>query len=638
MLELLKRIHAEQERIEDELQKEDPKLEFYNNFFKNITHGSIKSYYAIDKCDLVVATLAAYDSSLPFEAIQDAIYSNRGVIEDIDLDQYGTLIDSFYEIYFAEELDNVISILKSNKKPTQTECDQSDTKAIASIMMELAEAYGTTPPDFAKLLTVLEEEITVDTEKPKPWSFPLMQAISIIQMLMGTKDTYLAFTEKLNDKKFKKQLGTQQQKSAKSTLADFRKDFDDHMDTIKKYHNSLISAHKTRKRTLGREKQAYEEIAQEIYQMIKNPTQEVSPKKALKITNDELRKSILGAIYSHNLTIYQEREQEYQQLAANDSARYSILLANNGISPSNYEVGTIMGNSLNDVEQIIGYIKSMGINDPTTILRILQITNLETITNYTAMFQRGIISQELILENINMLNPKSEVYENAMRNLALIQNKKINPRYFTATAAALLAEHQTFKSNIDVLETYQLASSLRNGIDASFISKPDLQASIDLMIELGYEKQLEEKLELLNYKDKFKRLVLLKSLNIPVETLEELEDVLTTDKFFMPDSSIDDCIYNAVLYQLPKPTSEQQSKRTLDLSRLDQYQTSDRAYTIGGVIISKNKVATNIANSKQFKSPKERLLYGVLAGSILTEQEVEQVKQTLYPRKTMTKK
>ena len=106
----------------------------------------------------------------------------------------------------------------------------------------------------------------------------------------------------------------------------------------------------------------------------------------------------------------------------------------------------------------------------------------------------------------------------------------------------------------------------------------------------------------------------------------------------MPDSEIDDCIFNAVPYNLPEPISDQLSKRTLNLSRLEEYQTSDRAYTIGGVIISKNKVATNIANSKQFRKPSDRLIYGILHGSTLSEQEIEQVKQTLFPKKVMTKK
>lgn len=638
MLELLKLIHIEQERVEQELKEENPKLEFFENFFRTITHKSIKSYYEIDKCDLVVATLASYNSPLSLEQIKDAIYSNRNLIEDLNLDQYGNLASSFIEIYETEQVDEIASILKSNKRPTEEEQEESDAKKIAALMMGIAEAYNTTAPDFAKLFPILEEEIIDDTDFPRLWRFPLMQAISIIQLLSESKETYLEVTEKLEDKKIKKQFGNKYQKSAKEIIANFRKDFDTHMDTLRRYYDRLISANKSKKRQLGREKDSYKNIAQELYQMIKHPSQEITLKKAMAIPNDEIRRHVLEKIYAHNLSIYQEREKEYKELSANDVANYSVLLANNGISPSNYEVGTIMSNSLSDVENIIKKIKSIGIEEPTTILRILQITNLETISNYTSMFQRGIITQEIILENLSMLNPNSTTYENVMRNLALIQSKRINPRYFTLTSESLVAEHQTFKENLDVLERYQLISSLKTGMDASFIAQHNLQESIDLMIELGYEKQLEEKIELLNYKDKFKRLLLLKTLNIPVQSSEELETVLTTDKFFMPDSEIDDCIFNAVPYNLPEPISDQLSKRTLNLSRLEEYQTSDRAYTIGGVIISKNKVATNIANSKQFRKPSDRLIYGILHGSTLSEQEIEQVKQTLFPKKVMTKK
>lgn len=638
MLELLKLIHIEQERVERELKEEDPKIAFFENFFRTITHKSLKSYYGIDKCDLAVATLASYSSPLSLEQIKDAIYSNRNLIEDINLEQYGNLVSSYIEIYDAEQVDEITTILKSNKKPTKAEQQESITKSIAALMMDIAEAYNTTASDFAKLFPILEEEITVDTEIPKPWKFPLMQAIATIQLLAETKETYLEFSEKIEDKKIKKQLAPKHKKDAKEVISDFRKDFDIHIDTLRSYYNKIVNANKARKRSLGREKETYQAAAQEIYQMISHPNQEISSKKTLNISNDELRREMLKKIYEFNLAIYQEKEKEYKKLSANDSAKYSVLLANNGISPSDYEVGTVMRNSLSDVENIINTIKSIGIEDPITILRILQITDLQTMSNYAAMFQKGIISQEFILENITMLNPNSATYENVMRNLALIQNKKINPRYFTLTSKSLVVEHHTFKENLAILERYQLLPSLKTGMNASFIANHNLQESIDMMIELGYEKQLEEKIELLNYKDKFKRLLLLKTLNIPVESTEELESILTTDKFFMPDSQIDECIFNAVPYNLPTPISDETSKRTLKLSRLDEYQTSDRAYTIGGVIISKNKVQTNIANSKQYRKLSERLIYGVLHGSVLSEQEIEQVKQTLFSKKVKTKK
>ena len=224
--------------------------------------------------------------------------------------------------------------------------------------------------------------------------------------------------------------------------------------------------------------------------MISHPNQEVSPKKALNIPNDEIRREVLSKIYAFNLAIYQEKEKEYKELSANDSAKYSVLLANNGISPSDYEVGTVMRNSLSDVESIINTIKSIGIEDPITILRILQITDLQTISNYAAMLKKGIISQEFILENITILNPNSATYENVMRNLSLIQNKKINPRYFTSTSKTLAVDHHTFKENLAVLEKYQLLPSLKTGMNASFITNHNLQESIDMILDVADYKKV----------------------------------------------------------------------------------------------------------------------------------------------------
>ena len=55
-----------------------------------------------------------------------------------------------------------------------------------------------------------------------------------------------------------------------------------------------------------------------------------------------------------------------------------------------------------------------------------------------------------------------------------------------------------------------------------------LAAERDCLLELGYESNLEECLELLNHKDRFARLKLLKSLNMGVSTTEELFILPTT--------------------------------------------------------------------------------------------------------------
>ena len=59
MLSLLRQIHGEQSAIEEQLNLPNKKLEFFQEFFKKYQYGVMKNYYEMDKCDLILASLAA---------------------------------------------------------------------------------------------------------------------------------------------------------------------------------------------------------------------------------------------------------------------------------------------------------------------------------------------------------------------------------------------------------------------------------------------------------------------------------------------------------------------------------------------------------------------------------------------------
>lgn len=639
MLNILRQIHQEQTNIDQELQVPNKKLEFFQEFFKKYPYGVMKSYYEIDKCDLIIASLAASDSSLPIDTIIDAITSNKPIIDILDMDTYQTLAETYIKLMEFNAVEEVTAIIQSGIRPSKEDCEQYMTADLASILMSFAENMGVSCTDFAKLLQIFEYELTLDeNDKFVHKHLPLMQAIGTKRLLDETKESYTNFTETLGDAKYKKVASPSLKKTAKGTIQNLKNGINEHIDILKTYHEVLISNDKARKKKLIKDKQQYETVEHELYQLMRFPETIATDKTISKLSNPAIRMAALKVIYSHNLVIYQQCEQEYKELAANDASNYRILLANYGLAPSDYEVGTIMNNPLSDVEQMLEQLQRIDIKAPSVLLSILQTSNLETITNYTSLVQKGIITTSSLADNLTVLDPTSRDYENMMRNLASIQHKKVNPRYFSTTLDALLTDHQLFKANLETLETYELLPTLKTGINSSFMGIENLREAIDTLLELGYEKNLEEKIELLNYKDKFNRLRLLKTLNMEVSTTEELENVLTTDKFFVPDSMIDEYLYNAVPYHLPTPIGATTHKKTPDLSKLSEFQSTPRTYTIGGVIISKNKVANNLSSSKQFNKQSNRLLHSILSGSVLTDQEVESVITTLSDKKILVKK
>ena len=222
-----------------------------------------------------------------------------------------------------------------------------------------------------------------------------------------------------------------------------------------------------------------------------------------------------------------------------------------------------------------------------------------------------------------------------MRNLNLISKKKLNPHYFTESEEVLILPSQVFTTNLSVLEDYSLLPNIKTGMNLSFLKGEDLAEGIDTLLELGYEKNLEECLELLNYKDKFERLKVLKTLNIPVADTQTLIEVLTTEKFYIPDNEIPNYIYSASSYYMPKNIVEveEPKKKVSDVTRLSTFSNTERTYSFDGVLISKNKVHRNLSHILATGKPTERIIYGVL-----NDEEVSKVKTSLAPQKQIIKK
>ena len=639
MLSLLRQIHGEQSAIEEQLQLPNKKLEFFQEFFKKYQYGVMKNYYEMDKCDLILASLAADDDSIPFEELEEIINSNRLFFEGMDMDMYQTFADTYINLVERNALNEAYFHLINGFVPSEEECEEDIDKKTISLLMQIAETYEIPYRDFAKILKVFEYELALNTNEDgfAHAELPLMHALSTMRLLDETKEKYLGFTDVLTDPIYKKHMTPSLKQKTKSTMQGVKSAVEEHMSRLKRYYELLASEDKSTRRRLVKDQSQYSKVEQDLYKMLKFPETLASEKDILKLPNASIRIAALKQVYAHNLAIYQQKESEYNQLAANDASNYRILLANYGLSPSNYEVGTIMNNPLVDVENMLEQLQKVDIKTPAILLSILQTSNLETVSNFVGLVQKGIITTSALVDNLSALDPTSKDYENMMRNLSLVQQQKLNPRYFSTNLESLLADHQLFKTNLETLGKYDLVSSLKTGIDSTFIGKENLQEAIDTLLELGYESNLEECLELLNHKDRFARLKLLKSLNMGVSTTEELLTVLTTEKFIVPDSMIEDYLYNAVPFYIPTPNGST-TKRNMYLSKLDEFQTSSRTYTIGGVIISKNKVSSNLATQRQFARPSDRLLHGILSGSYLSNQEVESVITTLSDKKIYVKK
>lgn len=631
MIEILRMINKEKNLIDQELALPyDERILYYKNFLKKYKADTLTGALNTPKSELAIVILLEQIPELSIEAAKELVYANKGFFDRDEIEGMGQLEE------LVRKFSNDPKIYKKIRKMIISQDDYKLTSLLSeegrlsiilrhlideaniepSAFFSLVEFYNKNTDDFEKTLAILS--ILRDIETEQAFHGMMLQALgSGYGVKVKQKDL---------DKEVRRIIGN-----------------DYHIDRLLEPLTNVSKAsaqydlqRTDRHKELNRNKAAYETLETELYKAIQNG--EITNIKNLlkRVPSEAIRLEVLKLVYKHNQEIYNELANEYQILSANDASHYQMLLAKYGISPDCYEVGTVMENSIDDLERMLEIISKLQITAPSQLLSIIQNSNLETIENIHGLAERGIITANLLIDHQNLFNPSSEEYENFMRNLNLISKKKLNPHYFTASEEVLMLPAQVFTTNLSVLEDYSLLPNIKTGMNLSFLNGEDIATGIDTLLELGYEKNLEECLELLNYKNKFDRLKVLKELNIPVTDTQALIEVLTTDKFYIPDSEIPNYIYNAAAYHMPKNIVEveEPKKKVADVTRLSAFSNTERTYSFNGVLISKNKVHRNLSHVLATGNPTERIIYGVLKDATLSEQEVLKVVAAITPQKT----
>lgn len=630
MINILRMINEEKNLIDKELSKpDDERIVFFQNFFKKYKASTLSGAMKTPTHELAIAIILQRIPSLSVEEVTQAICNTKAIFDkdDENNEQLSTLVMKFADepamyrrikkILEAEEDYSLSSLLKKDGQlAIVVRHFLLDANIEPENFFTLVELYAKHRQVFCEALAILD--VLKEIERDQEFHNAMIRLIG--------EDAGIKVKNKDREKEVRKMIGK-----------DYNIDL--LLEPLTSASKACVEYELSRKdhqKTLGRNKKIYEALESELYQAIQKGEVTNISNMLKKVPSEKIRLAILKLVYTHNQEIYKQLTSEYQTLSANDASQYQILLERYGISPDSYEVGTVMENSIDNLTEMLEILSRLSITASQGLLTILQSSDLETVENIFALAERGIITGDLLTNHLGIFNPSSKDYENFMRNLDVINKQKLNPHYFTASEEMLTLPHQRFASSMKVLEEYELLSNLKTGMNLSFLKEEDLAPAIDTLLELGYEKNLEESLELLNYRDKFNRLRVLKALNIPVSSTEELIEVLTTPKFYVQDTEIPNYIYNAAQYHLPSNIVEvtEPKKKLSDVQKLSSFSETDRTYSFNGVLISKNKVHRTLSHVLATGKPIDRLKYGVLKDSILTDEEVLKVVAALTPQKT----
>lgn len=634
--EILKEAEKNKEELETQYHEENEELVFLDSFLRNNNINGANGICSLKLSDFLIAYMRANKVNISFDRLQEIIYSNKGIIDEMDSEQYFEAIKIILAALETAQTSEFSKILyERNDKITKrfikivrdsTPDGYIINQEVLSAMQKLA-AQNQKPDAIMELFTV-------DTSKV----MDAMHLVDTFKVLKGSQE--FLTNEMNNDANLKNMNSREKRRLANKCVKKYYKtqNFQNDLGTITAYHQEILFKERAKKKERRKAMLAYDNLIKELPRMLQK--EEITEYERLinKIPDATLRLEILKHIYMNNQSYYQSLEDKYTSLMENSAINYQVLLQEYGISLDGYDIESIMKNSVADTKCMLTKLNKIGIKNSEDIIEILATSNKDIVNEINTLSEKGILQNQFIEKHKGLFNDQADERTTLFSNLRYLEEKRINPFYFNTSQDTLLLDTQKLSQNIQILEDYNLLESMNKITKYDFLASDKLEVEIDNILELGFEKNLEERLNLLNYsEDKWQRLRLLKELNIPIETTDELEEVLTNNKFFVPDHKLSDYIYNIVPNVLSikirdlSATSESEQQDILN-----EFTYTERTYKIGNVIISKNKVKRNLNKLNGITmEPEERLLVGTISGSILNDEEYKSIKSSLNPKLTL---
>lgn len=341
----------------------------------------------------------------------------------------------------------------------------------------------------------------------------------------------------------------------------------------------------------------------------------VSARSIIKqIKDEEVKLAILQLIYEHNMLYYEQLESEYKEISSDAKVKYQSLLHEYGIETENCKIEEVMRNKIPEIEIMLSYLKNKGFANEF-ILDVLRNTDFNTFGEVRSYIDKGYFPVMFVANNREIFYSESSILEPFHKNKAILDKYGINPYSFRMNLDLLFTENSKLEENLAILSSYGLLKSFKATIDLSFLSNQNFILKIDKLLELGYEKILEQDLNLLNYEN-LKRLEVLKVLGFVLDSPDEVEATLKSDKFILPDDELDRYIPNAASY------SDLNQISVDSFQSLDSFRESVRTYKIGDSLISINKVSRSL-------NAGNGLLQAVTANSNLSTVELDKIVEAL---------
>lgn len=618
-VELIKLLRQKQANATAIINEESRELDFLKTFYQKYSLTGVDNMVKVDHTDLVLAYILSHISSddreQAFMYIYNQIESIRNIINDCsesDLKIILTVLDRLRRDDYLPEAR--ILFEDANKKRGKFNMKKILLNGLLSEnnLQALYDIQDQTGSNMANLISLYEDaEHVFET------------ALLIVCDLKNLREDTEDFHRALDD------FGANS-KERRFLISEFKDDFDTteidkDFNEIRKHYDSLAATDRSKKKTAQRELNAYRALEEKLVNGLNKEEITDFAKMISKVPDEQIRLEVLRLIYEHNNEYYQRLLSEYEVLSKNSTIHYQTLLKEYGVDE--IEVETIMTNPVEDVKLILQKLRKINITDKKVIKTILQITDIETFNNILDLVELGILSTKLLVDNPIMFDKASSEYEHLMVNMKMFKELSFNPNNLFDNQDIFITEPKLIAHSIEILKQYKFTKGFKKNVDYSFLTLPNLMSILDQMLELGLEKFLEEDLSILNHYRRLNRIRIVRELNIPIDSKEELIELLTTDKFIVSDELIPNYLQkvsNEEVTEFVETSSIED-----DINALKQYETTPRTYNINGVLISTNRVKRNYSEFNKNSLSGNRLLYSVFNDSHLTKSNYRTIKETL---------
>lgn len=593
---LIELIEKEEQILTKKLNEENKELEFFENVVTENCYSNSESLLHVDKTNTLIAYLCATSKKLPYKKIERMVneLTSQGNF-DLFLPLLDIIVNDAKRLDLPSVRKKVIDILlKKNQN-------------IVDIFNTLHENNGESLEKIFSIIYILEE-------------------MKINYNIHSDFIEYMEFS--VSDKK--KEAAIQDWLQGEYNIKNIMHE----LSVIPNHYLNIKSKEKNRKKKIKNKLNDYAVLKRKLINW-KNKGMNVSEYENIisLISNNDIEREFL-----YQLNIVQKEEfnklyKEYCKLSADNKLDIKVLFQQYNLDFNNLILDVkdkVLDYDKNTINEILIYIKTLNIEDYNLINYVLLNSNNEVLKDIDNLVKEGILTYNFVINNINILSVNKQENNNYYKfkqNFQLIKNENINPRLFINYQSIYFSDTTILKNNIQALKQYNLLSSLKTSNTFDLLKNDGLVNKIDILLELGYEENLESNIGLLNNdKNKIKSLYLLKEMNLLPTDLESLTMVLESNIFVAEPENIDSYIFNIVDHRIDK--SLMQANQEINFE--DDNNLLPRTLVIGDVKLSRNRVRRNqkmLKDSNLDKDDKD--IYACVYGSILSEEEYEKVTSSI---------